>query len=119
MTHRLLTAMPMCPEEILPDDIAGDDAMLDLVTSLRYIRVNYVHFSSEEQCMYETLSWNLKILIQKNTSEVVVIISYLGIISHEADIKPETMMIIIVDRHASSISQFNIDSSNHETRLPW
>ena len=64
LNHRLLTATAMCPEEILPQDITGDDAMLDLVASLRYIRVNYVHFSSEEQCMYETLSWNLKTLIK-------------------------------------------------------
>lgn len=54
------------PEEILPQDIIADEGMLDLVASLRHIRVNYVHFSSEEQYMYETLSWNLKILITKH-----------------------------------------------------
>lgn len=66
LTHRLLTAIRMCPEEILPQDIIADEGMLDLVASLRHIRVNYVHFSSEEQYMYETLSWNLKILITKH-----------------------------------------------------
>lgn len=30
--------------------------MVELIASLKYIRVNYVHFDSPEQCMYEALS---------------------------------------------------------------
>ena len=44
------------PQEILPQHVQEDDDLLDLLATLKYIRVNYTHFSSPEMCMYETLS---------------------------------------------------------------
>jgi hypothetical protein len=47
---------------VTPSQIAGDDEMVDLIASLKYVRVNYVHFTSPEMCLYEALSLVLKIL---------------------------------------------------------
>ena len=42
-------------QEISPQDVAGDEGMLNLLASLKYLRVNYVHFDSPELCVYEAL----------------------------------------------------------------
>ena len=42
------------------DEIIADTEMVELIASLKYIRVNYNHLSSPEQCMYEALSSNLR-----------------------------------------------------------
>jgi hypothetical protein len=47
---------------VTPSQIAGDDEMVDLIASLKYVRVNYVHFTSPEMCLHEALSLVLKIL---------------------------------------------------------
>ena len=46
----------MLTKGVKPEDILEDADMIDLIASLKYIRVNYVHFDSPEKCMYEALS---------------------------------------------------------------
>lgn len=41
-------------------EIIADSEMVELIASLKYLRANYVHFESPEQCMYEALSPILK-----------------------------------------------------------
>ena len=50
-------------EGVTPSQIADDDDMVDLIASLKYVRVNYIHFSSPEMCLYEALSLVLKNLL--------------------------------------------------------
>ena len=46
-------------EGVAPHEIAGDEEMVDLIASLKFLRANYVHFDSPELCMYEALSLEL------------------------------------------------------------
>ena len=56
-------------KEILPEDVSSDEEMLDLIASLKYIRVNYKHFSSPELSMYEALSQVLSLpKVKKNNN---------------------------------------------------
>lgn len=47
---------------VKPADIAKDEDMVALIASLKYIRVNYQHFTSPEHYMYEALSHALNFL---------------------------------------------------------
>ena len=47
-------------EEVGPHDIPADDGVLDLIASLKYIRVNFNRFEQPEHCIYEALSAGLR-----------------------------------------------------------
>lgn len=61
LLDELITMMMfLSAEGVAPQDIENDEEMLDLIASLKFIRVNYVHFSSPELAMYEALSLTLR-----------------------------------------------------------
>ena len=63
--HKLFDK-PWTPKEVRFEDFVSDPEMLDLLASLKYIRVNYNHMSAEK-ALYEALSSCLSsILWQKN-----------------------------------------------------
>ena len=46
------------PKDVKYEDLVSDPEMLDLLASLKYIRVNYNHMSAEK-ALYEALSSSL------------------------------------------------------------
>ena len=55
------TIIPLVPkalhsQEISTEAVAKDEEAVQLVASLKYVRVNYVHFRAPELCVYESLS---------------------------------------------------------------
>ena len=47
-------------KEVTHEEIIADKDMIELIASLKHIRVNYNHYTSPEQCMYEALSATLR-----------------------------------------------------------
>ena len=54
--HQFQLLVMIWLKEVTHDEIIADKDMIELIASLKYIRVNYNHFTTPEQCMYEALS---------------------------------------------------------------